>query len=215
MMSKHTLAMLQQIAHGIAVHFGNNCEVLVHDLTADYTNSSIVIIENGTVTMRKIGDGPSHVVLEALHSDHKTLEDKLSYLTKTKDGRILKSSSMFIRGENNAIEAVFSINLDITPMQMAENVLQQLISPVSVKNEPENIPQNVNDLLDELIEQSVRIVAKPVALMNKEDKIAAIKFLNESGAFLITKSGDKISTYFGISKYTLYSYIDAGATGHQ
>ena len=215
MMSKHTLAMLQQIAHGIAIHFGNNCEVLVHDLTADYTNSSIVIIENGTVTMRKIGDGPSHVVLEALHSDHKTLEDKLSYLTKTKDGRILKSSSMFIRGENNAIEAVFSINLDITPMQMAENVLQQLISPISAKNEPENIPQNVNDLLDELIEQSVRIVGKPVALMNKEDKIAAIKFLNGSGASLITKSGDKISTYFGISKYTLYSYIDAGASGHQ
>ena len=215
MMSKHTLTLLQQIAHGIAIHFGNNCEVLVHDLTADYTNSSIVIIENGNVTMRKIGDGPSHVVLEALHSDHKTLEDKLSYLTKTKDGRILKSSSMFIRGEDNSIEAVLSINLDITPMQMAENVLQQLISPVSVKNEPENIPQNVNDLLDELIEQSVRIAGKPVALMNKEDKIAAIKFLNESGAFLITKSGDKISTYFGISKYTLHSYIVAGANGHQ
>ena len=215
MMSKHTLALLQQIAHGIAVQFGNNCEVLVHDLTADYTNSSIVIIENGTVTMRKIGDGPSHVVLEALHSDHKTLGDKLSYLTKTKDGRILKSSSMFIRGDDNSIEAVFSINFDITSMQMAENVLQQLISPISAKNEPENIPQNVNDLLDGLIEQSVRIVGKPVALMNKDDKIAAIKFLNDSGAFLITKSGDKISNYFSISKYTLYSYIDAGANGHE
>ncbi|MFW5646904.1 MAG: helix-turn-helix domain-containing protein [Acetivibrio ethanolgignens] len=44
--------------------------------------------------------------------------------------------------------------------------------------------------------------------MTKEDKIAAIKFLNDAGAFLITKSGDKISKYFGISKYTLYSYID-------
>ena len=215
MMSKHTLTLLQQIAHGIAVHFGNNCEVLVHDLTADYTNSSIVIIENGNVTMRKIGDGPSHVVLEALHSDHKTLEDKLSYLTKTKDGRILKSSSMFIRDENSSIEAVLSINFDITPMQMAETVLQQLVSPISVKNEPENIPQNVNDLLDELIEQSVRIVGKPVALMNKDDKVAAIKFLNQSGAFLITKSGDKVSNYFGISKYTRDTYIDAGANGHQ
>ena len=215
MMSKHTLALLQQIAHGIAVQFGNNCEVLVHDLTADYTNSSIVIIENGTVTMRKIGDGPSHVVLEALHSDHKTLGDKLSYLTNTQDGRILKSSSMFIRGDDDSIEAVFSINFDITSMQMAENVLQQLISPISAKNEPENIPQNVNDLLDGLIEQSVRIVGKPVALMNKDDKIAAIKFLNDSGAFLITKSGDKISNYFSISKYTLYSYIDAGANGHE
>ena len=45
--------------------------------------------------------------------------------------------------------------------------------------------------------------------MNKEDKIRAIQFLNKAGAFLITKSGDKISKYYGISKYTLYSYIDA------
>ena len=34
-------------------------------------------------------------------------------------------------------------------------------------------------------------------------------FLNEAGAFLVTKSGDKVAKYFGISKYTLYSYIDA------
>ena len=52
-------------------------------------------------------------------------------------------------------------------------------------------------------------VGKPVALMNKDDKIAAIRFLNDAGAFLVTKSGDKVSKYFGISKYTLYSYIDA------
>ena len=42
--------------------------------------------------------------------------------------------------------------------------------------------------------------------MNKEDKVIAIQFLNDSGAFLITKSGDKVANYFGISKYTLYSY---------
>ena len=49
---------------------------------------------------------------------------------------------------------------------------------------------------------------KPVALMNKDDKVKAIQFLNQNGAFLVTKSGDKIAKYFGISKYTLYSYID-------
>ena len=44
--------------------------------------------------------------------------------------------------------------------------------------------------------------------MNKEDKVKAIQFLNNAGAFLITKSGDKVCKFFGISKYTLYSYID-------
>lgn len=44
--------------------------------------------------------------------------------------------------------------------------------------------------------------------MNKDDKMRAIGFLSQNGAFLITKSGDKVAKYFGISKYTLYSYID-------
>ena len=45
-------------------------------------------------------------------------------------------------------------------------------------------------------------------LVDKEEKIKAINYLNDAGAFLITKSGNKVTKYFGISKYTLYSYID-------
>ena len=80
--------------------------------------------------------------------------------------------------------------------------------PEGVKN---LIVHNVNDLLDNLIEQSVALIGKPAALMNKEEKVTAIQFLNDAGAFLITKSGDKVSKYFGISKFTLYSYIDVNS----
>ena len=79
------------------------------------------------------------------------------------------------------------------------------------KKQPDQIVTNVTDLLDSLIEQSVTMIGKPAALMNKEEKVAAIQFLNDAGAFLITKSGDKISKYFGISKFTLYSYIDVNS----
>ena len=64
-----TLDFLKQLAKGIAQQFGNDCEVVVHDLTSNNPDSSIVAIENGHVTSRKLGDGPSHVVLEALHGD--------------------------------------------------------------------------------------------------------------------------------------------------
>ena len=73
----------------------------------------------------------------------------------------------------------------------------------------EKLRQRLDDMLDDLIEQSVALVGKPVAVMNKADKVRAIRFLSDHGAFLITKSGDKVAKYFGISKYTLYSYIDA------
>ncbi|MDF2951885.1 MAG: hypothetical protein K0S18_1468 [Anaerocolumna sp.] len=199
--------LLKQIAHGLSAQFGDNCEIVIHDLTGGNIESSIVFIENGHVTNRKLGDGPSHVVLEALHDESNKLEDHLGYLTRTTDGRILKSSTIYIRNEDQKVTHIFGINYDITNLLLVKSSLSALIDNNDTK-EPEKITRNVTDLLDDLIDQSVKLVGKPVVLMTKEDKVKAIQFLNETGAFLITKSGDKVSKYFGISKYTLYSYMD-------
>ena len=44
--------------------------------------------------------------------------------------------------------------------------------------------------------------------MSREDNGRVIRQLNDAGAFLITKSGPKVCQFLGISKYTLYSYLD-------
>jgi len=49
--------------------------------------------------------------------------------------------------------------------------------------------------------------------MSREDKIRFIHYLDEKGAFLITKSGERIQDYLGISKYTLYKYLDMSRNG--
>ena len=200
--------MLRQVAAGIAAQFGSNCEVVVHDLSR-HPDHSIVEIVNGHVTGRKVGDGASHVVIEQLQTNDPEPKDHLCYLTKTPDGKILKSSTVYIRNSKGKVSAIFSINYDISKLLMVESAVRDLISTgeETQQTEPEKIV-NINDLLDDLIEQSVALVGKPVALMNKDDKVKAIRFLNQNGAFLVTKSGDKIAKYFGISKYTLYSYID-------
>ena len=197
-----------QLARGIAQQFGSNCEVVVHDLDSNDVEHSIVAIENGHVSGRRVGDGPSHIVLEALRGDCARLEDRLSYLTRSDDGKILKSSTIYIRDDDGRAIGVFAINYDITLMLAMEDALKGFTATQVPEREPEHISRNVADLLDELIEQSVKLVGKPVPLMNKEDKVKAIQFLNDTGAFLITKSGDKVCKFFGISKYTLYSYID-------
>ena len=202
------LSELKQIAKGIAATFGSNCEVVIHDVGTKHPEHSIVAIENGHVTGRKVGDGASHVVMEQVLQADAQPEDHLSYLTKTPDGKILKSSTMYIRGKNGKVTAILGINYDISSLLMVEGAVHELTATQDKEQtEPEKIT-NVNDLLDELIEQSVALVGKPVALMNKEDKMRAIGFLSQNGAFLVTKSGDKVARYFGISKYTLYSYID-------
>ena len=202
-----------QLAKGIARQFGPNCEVVVHDLASNDPASSIVAIENGHVTGRRVGDGPSQVVLEALRDGSTALEDRLCYLTRTEDGKILKSSTIYLRDDDGQAVGIFSINLDITLMLSMEEALHGLTATEAPQAEPEPIARDVAGLLDELIAQSVRLVGRPVALMTREDKVRALQFLDRAGAFLITRAGHKVCKYFGISKYTLYSYLDAGRAG--
>lgn len=205
------LNLLKQLAHGISTHFGRNCEVVIHDLKRNDLESSIVYIENGQVSNRSVGDGPSSVVVKALKNKRTKVKDRLAYLTKADDGRLLKSSTVFIRNEKGEVDYIFSINFDITMLKSIESALSTLVEPIDEEKQqsPQIITHNVNDLLGYLIKQSVDMIGKPVSFMTKDDKIRAIKYLNDMGAFLVTKSGDKISALFGISKFTLYNYIDA------
>ena len=210
MLDKKTLDNLKQLAKGVSMHFGSSCEVVIHEISDKSAYSSIVAIENGHITGRKVGDGPSHVVLEQLGRSGEAVDDQLCYLTRTPNGRVLKSSSIYIRDDDGKVCAIFSINFDITTLTMVDRTIHSMIQVDETQmKEPERITLSVSDLLDDLIRQADELVGKPPAMMTKDDKIRAVQFLNKSGALLITKSGDKIAKHFGISKYTLYSYLDS------
>ena len=49
---------------------------------------------------------------------------------------------------------------------------------------------------------------KPPEEMSKSEKVEFIRFLDEKGAFLITKSGERICELLEISKFTFYSYLE-------
>ncbi len=174
-------------------------------MAAKHPEHSIVIIENGHVTGRKVGDGASHVAMEQVRNADAQPMDHLSYLTKTPDGKILKSSTMYIRGKGGKVVAILGINYDISSLLMVESAVRELTAAGdSTQTEPEKII-NVNDVLDELIAQSVALVGKPVALMNKEDKVRAIR-LSEPERCIpghqVRRQGRQIFRHFQI--YTLF-----------
>ena len=104
-----TLESLVMIAHGIARQFGNDCEVCIHDLQANDLEHTICYIINGHVSGRKIGDGASKIVLETLEALKKgdNVSDHLGYRTHTSDGRILKSSTIFLKDESGKFTVKF------------------------------------------------------------------------------------------------------------
>jgi len=212
-MTKAQIDFYSRLAKGIASQFGSGCETVVHDLSKDDLEHTIVAIENGSVSGRSIGDGPSHIVLESLQNKDKELKDKLSYLTRSNDGKILKSSTIYIRDEKGKVIGIFGINFDISLLSVVDQHIRLFIDTEKPGADPESITPSVSDLLNDLIEQALKKVGKPVSMMTKEDKMTAVRFLHTSGAFLITKSGPKVCSILNISKYTLYSYLDEIKSG--
>jgi len=84
--------------------FGKKCEVVLHDFSEP--QKSIVAIENGHVTERKVGDPITDLALslwrENGYKDKKT-DRIINYKTKSKNGKILKSSTVFIRNNQKKI----------------------------------------------------------------------------------------------------------------
>ena len=192
----------------IAEQFGSRCEVILHDLTQSYDHT-IVTIENGHITNRKVGDCGSNLGLQVL-SGNKKEGDIYNYITQTRDGKILRSSTTYIRNGEGQVIGAICINYDITDLIMADNILRDITMYSVSKNdvEQEVFASNVGEILDHLISMCQVMIGKPSSMMTKADKIKAIDFFDKKGAFLITKAGERICEYLGISKFTLYSYLE-------
>ena len=195
---------LKEVMHLIAKQFGDNCEVVFHDWSQGY-DRTIVAIENGHVSGRKVGDCGSNLGLEVMRGTSDGT-NQFNYVTKTKTGKTLRSSSLYLKEEKGENIGALCINYDITDILSAQNTVAAL--SMTEEMGEEHFANNVNELLDFLLAESERVIGKSHVDMNKEDKLKALKFLDEKGALLITKSGTKICKFLGISKFTLYNYLD-------
>ncbi|MEX2460423.1 MAG: helix-turn-helix transcriptional regulator [Paenibacillaceae bacterium] len=200
------LNVLRSLLLCIASQFGEKCEVVLHDLTNGY-ESTILAIENGHITGRKVGDCGSNLGLEVLRGTMMD-GDRYNYITHTKEGKILRSSSTYIKNMAGITIGAICINFDITDLMMAENTLKSITMHSLDQDVKEVFVNDVNDLLDYLLLECQKAIGKPVSHMSKEDKIKAIQFLDVRGAFLVKKAGDKVCQFLDISKFTLYNHID-------
>ncbi len=199
-------AFFESLMKGLTAIFGTNCEVVLHDLTESY-ESTVVMIENGHVTDRRVGDCGSNLGLEVLLGTVRN-GDKYGYFTNTRDGRVLRSSSVYVRDDEGKVIGCLCINFDVSNLMVADKTIRSLISSGEGEKEEEFLVNDVNQLLDALLQKVMEEVGKPVSYMTRDDRIRVVKYLDQKGAFLITKSGNRICQFLDISKFTLYSYLD-------
>ena len=222
-------AIWQKLLTMLENQFGTKSEFILHDLTKDY-NHTIVDIRNGYITNRKIGDCGSNLGLEVLRGTVKD-GDRYNYIVNTRDGKLLRSSTMFIYDDQGKAIGSLCINTDITETVHFEEYLRQYnqynvpapASPLTpaappalpqekqapgTQSGPEIFANDVSQVLDFLIAEAGKLVGKPVSRMNREDKIKFVRYLDQKGGFLITKASEKVYEHLNISRYTLYIYLD-------
>jgi predicted transcriptional regulator YheO len=201
---------LKRLAKMLAVQFGPKTEIAIHDLTRGY-ESTIVAIENGAVTGRKVGSCGSNLGLEAYSSSKpSTAEDAFGYFTFLKDGRIIRSSSIYFYNDVGKLMAALCVNTDITELARVSTSLTELLPNDSNKSGPEEVfAKNISELLAYYIQKCDEVLGHiPGEKMDKAQKLEAIRYLDAKGVFSIAKAGGKICKYLNISKGTLYSYLD-------
>ncbi|MFD7656870.1 aminotransferase class V-fold PLP-dependent enzyme [Actinosynnema sp. NPDC059797] len=82
-------------------------------------------------------------------------------------------------------------------------------APVPTPVRPvEVFPGDVETLQRLLVERAVESVGVPVELMKKSHKSQVVRVLDEAGLFLIRDSVDHLAGVLGVTRYTIYNYLN-------
>lgn len=200
------------IADFLGEVLGSNTEIILHDLT-NY-EESIVHIINGHISDRKIGDPVTDLVLEFIASESKGNKQFISnYNSKTIEGRLLYSSTYFIRDDNNEIVGALCLNSDYHEVKKSLSFLTSLLPNyvddkiLSINNIKENLNTNPQELTLNKIDAIINEFDVVPNRMTTEEKTNVIAALNDCGVFNIRGSVQEVATKLQMSEPSIYRYI--------
>lgn len=207
-MIKPILAQYIPLAHMIAQTIGDDCEVVLHDL--ENPQQSVVYIVNNRVTGRQVGQSFDHLVPQVILSKKLDHDIVTNYYFHTADGRLIKSSTALLKDFGGKVVGVLCINIDTTKISQQIEWLQSLMpgseenaAPAEVSQEElTHVSEIVTDLIDKIIGN------KDMARLRREEKLELIRFMDQRGIFLLKGAVDQVGSRMGISRVTVYSYID-------
>ncbi|AEE92353.1 YheO-like domain-containing protein [Tepidanaerobacter acetatoxydans Re1] len=200
---KELLDFLDKLGKVISEMFGPNCEVCISDL--DYPDKAVISIHNGHVTGRDIG---SPLNEESKYRIEQAKEGTYINYKKVlkKNSKLLKSSTIVKKIGSKTLS--FCINYDCTKLEKLHYYLDQFLSMEEEEDDLE-IFELVTPLpINDIIQESLKLIKKPVQEYTKEDRIAVISDLLSKGVLQIQKSVPKIAKALGVSRYTVYNYIN-------
>ncbi|MDR1587419.1 MAG: PAS domain-containing protein [Treponema sp.] len=196
------------VMEGLAAYFGEAFEFVLHDLT-DLDHSIIKII-NGFHSGRREGAPITDLALSMLkkiqeNSGGEKSEPYISYISKNKYGKPLRSTTVIIFGARKKAIGLLCVNF------YPDSPILSLLQNFSVLPQSDYVTENFINDSDELISRSLEKVkdevngddSVPPSRKNKE----IVTILYHQGIFKLKNAVQTISSDLGISRNTVYLHI--------
>lgn len=202
MTREEAFEFLDRTARGIAETFGASCETLVHDM--GLPSHPILSIYNGHVSGRSVGSTMDITGDSRELGDDALKTDFVNLYATTPTGRQIKSSTFHLIGEDYNL--ALGINFDFTALTFANRILLDLMSADSDLQSA--MRRGGEDQLADLFDQCLTAVGKPVNALTKADRLRLVSLLDQKAAFSFRKSVPYVSRRLGVSRYTVYKYLN-------
>ncbi len=209
-----SLLGLEGIVPLLAQVIGPNCEIVLHDF-ARLPNSIVAI--GGDLTHRAVGDTINPFALERIREGAD--RDLINYQVELGDGRILRSSTIFVRDEDGTALGCLCLNFDVSDLLKIREVIDALtvsvgMVPDSTAQKPEVVtfnetfPRTVEDVMAETVSQAILTIGVEPTLMHKRHKLEVVRLLEERGLFLVRDAVDYVAKELKVTRFTIYNYLN-------
>jgi DNA binding protein with HTH domain len=103
---------------------------------------------------------------------------------------------------------VVAVEVDTAGLSRASRLLASLADPdggTVPAREPE---PHLGDALNRMIAAAATHVGVPLSEMSRSQKQQVVRYLDERGAFLMKKAVEQVAGELGVSRFTIYNYLE-------
>lgn len=213
------LQMLAAAVRAIGSVLPGNTEIVLHDLRNP--EFSVAEIANAHVTGRKKGDSvlaglrKDKAFITALEESQEPVTLLPDYETFSREGSPLRSSTAIYRGRDSRPFAALCVNVDNNGIENALTLLQSLSgvkiqqpAPVTEVRNADQTHDSIEDLMKEIISNATGLNPGSRRADAKKAKMLAVQQMQERGIFLMKGGVEKAADALGVTRYTIYNYLD-------
>jgi predicted transcriptional regulator YheO len=194
------LQLLAEIIGPLTRSLGANYEIVLHDYRIP--DRSVVAVA-GKVTERQVGSAMSEIGLSILAEGDKA-HDRLNYLAKAPNGRIINSSTIVLRDSHRKVFGALCINMDVTAIRHAAAILEALSSAYT-EPKPTTFTNDINDVIDVALREVLG--GRAPALLTRQERLEVIRSLDARGVFNVKRATGRVAAALGVSRATAYGCL--------